>query len=249
MIVIPMAGLSRRFSEAGYSLPKFMLDLHGQTLFAHSVRSFEAYFKTETFLFIVRDEPGFANFIQKEVTQLGIAAHQIVLLERPTNGQAETVQRGLVEGRVSPDAPITIFNIDTFRPGFRYPEKSWMSHADGYLEVIDGCSDPAYSYVLPASDNEICRVAETAEKVVISQLGSTGLYWFRRAKNFMRHFSQSNQPLSSGELYVAPIYNSLIGAGLDIRYEIVDVEDVIFCGIPQQYQKLLSAGYFSDETR
>ena len=239
MIAIPMAGLSRRFTEAGYSLPKFMLDLHGQSLFVHSVRSFEAYFKTEPFLFIARDEPDHAAFIEREVAQLGISNYSIVLLDRPTSGQAETVQLGLVGGQVSPDSPITIFNIDTFRPGYRYPDRGWMNVADGYLEVIADCSNPGYSFVRPNLSDKGCRVLETAEKVVISDLGSTGLYWFRRAADFHAGFSDLKNSLSHGELYVAPIYNSLVGAGLDIRYEIVPVENVIICGTPAQYHGLL----------
>ena len=36
-----MAGLSSRFFKAGYTAPKYMLDLKGQTFFAHALRSFE----------------------------------------------------------------------------------------------------------------------------------------------------------------------------------------------------------------
>jgi hypothetical protein len=32
MIIIPMSGLSRRFTEAGYHQPKYMLQAHGRSL-------------------------------------------------------------------------------------------------------------------------------------------------------------------------------------------------------------------------
>src|ERR1700712_1024260 len=63
MIVIPMAGNSRRFTEAGYDRPKFMLMLSGESLFAHSVRSFERYFAEEEFLFIAREDFSAGPFI------------------------------------------------------------------------------------------------------------------------------------------------------------------------------------------
>ena len=55
MIVIPMAGLSSRFTKAGYDKPKYMLEAFGRSLFWHAVSSFSNYFDSEDFLFIARD--------------------------------------------------------------------------------------------------------------------------------------------------------------------------------------------------
>ena len=238
MIVIPMAGLSRRFREAGYDRPKFMLDLHGRSLFAHAVDSFRAYFAAEPFLFIARDEPDVPEFVAREVAALGVASARTVLLPRPTLGQADTVRLGLQQARTGADTPLTIFNIDTFRPGFRYPAADWMGRADGYLEVMPG-TDPGFSFVRPAEGGE-GRVAETAEKVVISRLASTGLYWFRRAGDFLDAM-EGDAARAHGELYVAPLYNALIAAGLDVRYHAVPAAEVVFCGVPAQYEALLAS--------
>ncbi len=238
MIVIPMAGLSRRFREAGYDRPKFMLDLHGRSLFAHAVDSFRAYFDTEPFLFIARDEPGVPEFVAQELAALGVAAARTVLLPCPTLGQADTVRLGLQQAATGADMPLTIFNIDTFRPGFRYPAADWMGRADGYLEVMPG-TDPGFSFVRPADGGD-GRVAETAEKVVISNLASTGLYWFRRAGNFLDAM-EGDAARAHGELYVAPLYNALIAGGLDVRYQVVPAEEVVFCGVPAQYEALLAS--------
>ena len=253
MIVIPMAGLSRRFRDAGYAQPKYRLDLHGRTLFTHAVDSFKAYAATEPFLFIAREEPGaqsgqdgrqdggVAAFIASELAALGVASARTVVLPDPTLGQADTVRLGLLQAGIDGATPITIFNIDTFRPGFRYPAAGWMGRADGYLEVMPG-SDPGFSYVLPVQGDTDGRAALTAEKVVISNLASTGLYWFRRAGDFL-HAMQNDASAAQahGELYVAPLYNALIARGLDIRYQAVPAEDVIFCGTPAQYHALRDA--------
>lgn len=239
MIVIPMAGMSRRFREAGYDQPKFMLKLHGRTLFAHSVGSFATYFSTEPFLFIAREELGVATFIARELEAMGVAAARTVMLERPTLGQADTVRLGLQQAGITGDTSITIFNIDTFRPGFRYPSAPWMHDADGYLEVMPG-ADPGFSYVLPAPAGQ-SRVAATAEKTVISNLASTGLYYFRRAGDFLGTMESDEQAASAhGELYVAPLYNALIARGQDVRYHAVAADDVVFCGTPSQYHSLLA---------
>ena len=241
MIVIPMAGLSRRFREAGYDLPKYRLPLHGRTLFAHAVGSFAACFGSEDVLLVARAEPGIEAFIRAECQGLGIADPRIVILPEPTAGQADTVRLGLERAAVPPGTPLTIFNIDTFRPGFRYPDTPWMPVADGYLEVMPG-SDPGFSYVLPRSGDAGQRVAATAEKQVISDLASTGLYWFRRCADFLDAMAGGAPAArAGGELYVAPLYNALVARGLDIRYHPVPAAEVVFCGVPSQYEALLRA--------
>ncbi|MCJ2184185.1 glycosyltransferase family 2 protein [Novosphingobium sp. 1949] len=237
MIVIPMAGNSRRFTEAGYTMPKFMLPLDGQSLFAHSVRSFEAYFASESFLFIARSDMDAGPFIEREVAALGISDARIALLPGPTEGQAQTVEMGLALGEVPEQEPLTIFNIDTFRPNFTYPAKSWFPEADGYLEVMNS-TDPGFSFAAPSERGED-RVRETAEKQVISDLASTGLYWFREARLF-REIMRDGGVRANGELYIAPMYNAMIAKGLDVRYELVPSKEVIFCGVPQQYEDLLA---------
>ena len=55
MIIIPMAGLSSRFFNAGFKEPKYKLRAHGKTLFEWSVKTFEKLYQTEKFIFICRD--------------------------------------------------------------------------------------------------------------------------------------------------------------------------------------------------
>lgn len=237
MIVIPMAGLSQRFRDAGFTRPKYMLDLHGRTVFARAVCSFEHYFADEPFLFIARGEAGTPAFIRREAEALGVARYETVVLDGPTRGQADTVMLGLQAARVERAAPLTIFNIDTIRPTFRYPEAGWMAEADGYLEVMPG-DDPGFSYVRPDPASGDQRALETIEKVVISNLASTGLYHFRRADLFERAFAAAEQQGEAGELYVAPMYNTLIAEGRRVHYDLIEESSVLFCGTPFQYAAL-----------
>ncbi len=158
MIVIPMAGLSSRFFKAGYQEPKYMLPAHGKPLFDHALLSFSRYFATTPFLFIVRDVYNTPEFVEKRCRQLGIKDYRIVSLTEATRGQAETVYLGLTD--VDPQTPLTIFNIDTFRPGFSFP--AITEHCDGYLEVFKG-EGSNWSYAKPAAVNSTL-VVETAEK-------------------------------------------------------------------------------------
>lgn len=246
MIVIPMSGLSRRFTEAGYHQPKYMLQAHGRSLFAHAVLSFQTYFASHAFRFICLDVQDTPAFVAAECAALGLARFDVVTLDAPTRGQAETVALGIdADVPVAGDTPITIFNIDTFRPGFQFPATVQNPDVAGVLEVFQGEGDN-WSFVKPW-DAHSDRVRETAEKRPISDLCCTGLYHFGRADDYRRIFAAEAhcppEEWDAQELYVAPLYNRLIREGADIRYSLINRSEVIFCGVPREYDEFKNQSY------
>jgi len=235
MIIIPMAGTSSRFLKAGYKQPKYMLCAHNKTLFDHAVNSFKNYFKLEKFLFIVRDIDDTVAFVKQRVTALGITDFHISILEKETRGQAETVTLGLKE--IDYQGAITIFNIDTFRLNFHFPDLTQLGK--GYLEVFRGKGDN-WSFVKPINSNST-QVYETAEKNPISNLCCTGLYYFSDIDNYLlayyKYLAKPQTEWDKAELYVAPLYNILIQEGLEIHYHLINRNDVIFCGVPIEYEE------------
>jgi len=242
MIVIPMAGQSRRFRDAGYARPKYELPLHGESLFACCLRSFERYFDSERFLFVVRAGCGAEAFVLAECARLGIAEPRVVTLDAPTRGQAETVLLGLREAGCPGSDAILVFNIDTIRPGYSFPPEA--AHSDGYLDVVRAAGEH-WSFVRPAA-SFTRRVAETSEKRRISALCCTGLYYFARAADFTAACEMALQTAGDylecwGELYVAPLYNTLIGAGKHIVYDEAPASRVHFAGTPAEYGALVAS--------
>lgn len=243
MIVIPMAGMSSRFFKAGFTKPKYMLEAHGESLFEHSVKSFENYFSSAPFLFIVKDLFDTPKFVREKALKMGIKDFYISVLDQDTRGQAETVYLGLMklesEG-IDYSGSITIFNIDTFRKNYKFPDIA--KKGDGYLEVFKG-SGTNWSFAKPIS-NSSTEVIETAEKRAISDLCSTGLYYFKDKDDYLNAFSSYlNKPEAEwekGELYIAPLYNELIANGKKVHYELIDRSEVVFCGVPKEYKEYLS---------
>jgi hypothetical protein len=239
VIVIPMAGLSLRFREAGYQRPKYMLPLHGRSLFHHVLAGFHRCFERDGFLFIYRNVDDTDAFVRAECRELGLTNFDVAVLNRPTGGQAETVALGLEKIGLADDRPITIFNIDTIRKDFDYPRTAWRGTSDGYLEVFRG-SGPNWSYVRPASGREPL-IAETAEKHAISDLCCDGLYHFARSGDFRKALAEEKADKTSSELYVAPLYNRLIEKSAKIHYVLVEEDNLLFCGVPSEYEALLPA--------
>jgi len=232
MIVIPMAGASRRFAEAGYARPKYELPLDGRPVFDHAVGGFDALFASEPFLFVVAGAEA-AAFVQARAAALGVVRAEVATLDRPTAGQAETVSLGLAKAGAAADTALTIFNIDTFRPGYR-PPAGPLVEMDGWLEVFRG-SGANWSYVRPAPGADPIAL-ETAEKRPISDLCCTGLYHFARAADFEAALAAERAAPSMNELYVAPLYNHLIVRGLTIGYRLIERDEVVFCGTPEEYR-------------
>lgn len=232
-----MAGLSSRFAKAGFSLPKYMLYVYDKSLFRMAVESFEKYFQSAQFVFVARDVMATKEFIQSECGLMGIANFRIIMLQHPTEGQAETVKIGIEEANIPKEEDILIFNIDTFRPGFKLPEI--IKECDGYLECFEGDGDN-WSYAATLDGTSNTPVIKTAEKQRISNFCSTGIYWFKEARLFLSAYTTNNDRRygSGKELYVAPLYNYLTEENI-IRVNLIKRDEVIFCGTPREYKDCL----------
>lgn len=242
MIVIPMVGRSRRFFEAGYTQPKYRLQLAGQSVFALAVGSFKAVAEHEDLLIVCLAEDQVADFAREELMRIGMHRGRVLELPKMTAGQADSVSQGLVAVGAPEKEPVVIFNIDTFRPGFRYPTAFDVKAVDGYLECFIG-SGANWSNAVPAASGS-SKVIRTSEKKQESEFCCTGLYHFGSAAAFERAYRAECEAHRQGageanELYVAPIYNHLIAEGADIRLDVVSLAQVVFCGVPAEYQALL----------
>ncbi|MDL0088634.1 glycosyltransferase family 2 protein [Campylobacter gastrosuis] len=237
IIIFPMAGLSSRFAKAGYKLPKYMLDIKGGSVFYNAVNGFKRYFNSCKFLFIYRDIMDTKNFIKKECAKMNLKNYEVIELKNETQGQAHTVQLGLEKSNFDLNDSILIFNIDTFRPNFKLPSSFDISKIDGYLEVFEGDGEN-WSFVLPKDEQNVIK---TAEKERISPLCSSGLYYFNKASDFISVFDElfQNNQRTKGEFYIAPLYNKLITQGKIIKYFKIQLNEIIFCGTPKEYEDLI----------
>jgi NDP-sugar pyrophosphorylase family protein len=239
MIVIPLAGLSKRFFDEGFKVPKYMLLAQKKTVFYWAVKSFERYFKDQHFLFICRDIYETKLFIERSAFEMGILNFEVVELKSATLGQAHTVQLGLSAIGVFGEEPLLIFNIDTFRSRYKFPDFVSNPLLSGYLECFTG-SGSNWSNVVTEFDGS-SRVIRTSEKLNESNLCCTGLYFFSTVRKFIScyqsHYSTDNSDVNS-EHYIAPVYNTLIARGEDIMVDIIPKSSVIFCGTPSEYYEL-----------
>lgn len=234
MIVLPMAGRSQRFKDAGFSKPKWQLPLAGKTILEYVFLSFCTENFDEPLLVVSREDSDGVQLIREAAQRVQVLNRtEIVNLSNPTRGQAETVYEGLQQSSAHGDEPITIFNVDTLRPGYKPSSRQLAS--DGWLECFSGEGD-AWSFVLPA-DNGPGKVAKVTEKSRISDLCCTGMYYFSSVQLYEWAYRRQLDINPYPELFVAPLYNHLIERGLSVTYNWVDASLLYLCGTPADYTR------------
>jgi len=228
-----MAGLSSRFSKAGYKRPKYFLELGDINLFQASLKGFSKNFQSDGFCFIFLEQ-----FIQEETifrwaNDIGLDKSNCIALalKHPTQGQADTVRLGIqyCSHSHSLDDEVIIFNIDTMYDDFTKPDQS----VQNYLDVTKLSGDH-WSFVVE-DPKKPSQVMQVEEKKRISDLCSVGLYQFSSGAQFMDVYNRSNFNLVS-EQYVAPLYQSMIEDGQIIRFREFPPSRFSFLGTPEEYE-------------
>ncbi len=241
-IVIPMAGRGQRFVEAGYTLPKMLIEAHGKSLLQWSVDSLPlAMAERLVFIGLAEHEDAFA--LSTRIRQwYGAGPHlEFVFLPGVTGGQAQTV---LAAKKCIPvEKPLLIFNIDTAFHSPTLPQALAAKDNDGVLGAFSS-REPRFSYAAIDDRGTVTRVTE---KEPISHHALTGLYHYRRAGDFLATAEEavSQNQRVKGEFYVAPLYNALIAQGKRLVVDPAVAHYIL--GTPAELQAFLALP--TDEVR
>jgi len=232
MICIPMAGKSTRFYSAGYTKPKFQLEFGKVSLFRLSVLSFIDYFDSETFLFVLNRKSNSLDFVKNELKMLQIKSYKVVELDDDTRGQAETVAKALIKERINATEHLLIFNIDTIRPNFRYP-----NHFPDFpwLETFT-TEGEHWSFIVPKPNTD--EVSRVVEKQRISDFCSTGMYFFPKVIDYLSVFNNYATTALSSELFVAPLYQLLIAQEKIVKFSVISSSEIFLAGTPSEFCEL-----------
>lgn len=241
MFYFPMAGLSSRFTKAGYSKPKYFLNVcGGLNLFQASLKGFSHYFDSEDFCFIHLDQFIKGEVIRAWAAEIGLPAERChtVGLSTSTKGQADSVRIGILGCGANLKEGVTVFNIDTIYHDFRKAEN--LGVGANYLDVT---SLPGEHWSFVAPNPVRPGVAQrVVEKQRISDLCSVGLYAFSSSQLFLDLYQDqyaAGDP--EKEEYVAPMYQGLIDAGETVFYRELPRTRFDFLGTPKEYEDYLAS--------
>jgi len=138
----------------------------------------------------------------------------VLAVDRITEGAAETVLTAAEA--INTDDPLMIANCDQWIDADvnDYLARLDKPDLDGVIMTMTA-NDPKWSYVALDDAGYVSRVAE---KQVISDEATVGIYSFRSGRNFVgaaRRMIQDDAR-TLGEFYVAPVYNYLIAEGRSV---------------------------------
>lgn len=206
-IVIPMAGLGSRFSQAGYEKPKPFIDVMGKPMIVRVMENL--YYPGARYILIGR-----TDHLEKEkplVDEISSTYNaRFIGIDKLTEGTACTVLFARKE--VNTDAPLLIANSDQLvdiAVG-RFIDDCFQRDLDGsILTFTDHERNPKWSF---AKINEDGYVTEVQEKKAISEFATVGIYLFSKGSDFVNGAVDMiiNNDRVNNEFYTCPVYNQLI---------------------------------------
>lgn len=238
-IIITMAGLGSRFRKAGYTVPKYMIEVNGKNLFQWSMLSLTDFNKQENvkYIFVVRKDDNSKNFIVNEMDKLGIKDVNIIELEELTDGQATSAL--FARKYWNEEQEMIVYNIDT------YVETGEIKYSDingdGFIPCFNAEGDHWSFVKLDENGNAI----EVREKQRISNNCTIGLYYFKSCKLYEQIYNEyymDNHNLEKGEKYIAPLYNYMIDKGMKIKISNIPFPKVHVLGTPEEVETFRRLG-------
>lgn len=233
-VVITMGGLGSRFREAGYNVPKYMIEVKGRTLFEWSMISLQGYRNNvDKYIFVVMKDNlcDVENFIKVQCEKLQIKTYYIIMLDYLTDGQATTAM--MAAKYWNSQNALLIYNIDTYVVSGEM--NSSQIKGDGFIPCFHADGDHWSFVKLDCSGKAI----EVKEKKRISNYCTLGAYYFKTCqlfKNLYDAYYGREQNLVNGEKYIAPLYNFLIENKGLVYIMVIDSSKVHVLGTPEELE-------------
>lgn len=215
-VLIPMAGLGSRFAQKGYTFPKPLIDVNGKPMIQVVVENLNI---SANYIFIVQKEHYEKYHLQNMLEQIAPNC-KVIPIDGITEGAACTTL--LAKEFIDNDNPLFIANSDQF--------VEWNSNEalysfsnddiDGGMLVFEAVSSK-WSFA-KLDDNGF--ISEVAEKNPISNIASTGLYYWSKGSNYVKYAEEmiNKNVRVNNEFYVCPVFNEAIQDGKKFKVKYVD---------------------------
>ncbi len=228
-VMFPMAGRGARF---GYKFKPF-LDIGNKKFIQRAVESFTASLdniKEIVFVFLKEQEEQFnvTSTLKKMFPNIN---HRSVILDAPTNSHAETVTKGIVQGKIS--GKIILCDCDHYldaEPMFEYLKKN--NEDSCVIPLWKITEDEVKSWAIASVDSKM-KALSIAEKRFPEKKGDyygiIGCYYFRNAQ----------EVISETRTAVSDSIKILLEANKIVKG--VQISNAEFFGDPERLQKALSS--------
>jgi len=231
-VLIPMSGFGKRFEDAGYTFPKPLIEVFNKPMIQLVVENLGI---ESNYIYVVRKEH-YDKYNLKNLLNLITPNCTIIQVDKVTEGAACTTL--LAKEFINNDNTLIIANSDQI--------VEWEP-TDFYYKMIETKADagiltfnsthPKFSYV-KIDENE--NVTEIAEKVVLSNIATVGIYYSRKGIDYVKYAEQmiSKNIRTNNEFYTAPVFQEFIKDGKKIK--IFNVKKMWSIGDPESLTYFLN---------
>jgi NDP-sugar pyrophosphorylase family protein len=232
-ILIPMGGKGKRFRDAGYQITKPLIDVNGKPMIQRVIENLNLDWK---FIFLVSDCDEKEYKISEKLASYCNASE--VIIEDSTKRLGAAGACLLAEDLINNDDELLTANSDQLMEwdSNNFIDKMHSLNADGGIVTFTELEkNPKWSFA-KVLDN---KVVEVAEKKVISDRATVGVYYFKRGSEFVSGLKQmiSKNIRINNEFYVCPVFNELISIGKNIHE--YPIETFHGIGVPEDLEKYL----------
>ncbi|OGY12928.1 MAG: glycosyl transferase family 2 [Candidatus Blackburnbacteria bacterium RIFCSPLOWO2_01_FULL_41_27] len=236
-IVVPLAGAGTSFIKAGYSFPKPLIDIAGKPMIQAVIENLKSTLEHK-FILICKEEHYEKYALYQTFANATGGNYEVVRQSAPTKGAAPAVLTAA--DYINNDTEIIIANADQLVdvPLDKFVEFAREEKLDGAIMSFNS-SHPRWSYALADKDG---NVMQTAEKRVISDNATVGIYYFKTGKLFVESAANMIQKdiQVNGEFYVCPVYNELIMSGKKVKIWPIKDSQMHSLGTPEDLREYLN---------
>lgn len=205
-IIIPLAGSSELFINAGFTYPKPLIEINGKPMIQWVIEQTKTINIPFQLIFIIKEDDSNKYHLDNTLKLLDVNC--IVLkLKKETKGGLCTVLMAI--DYIEEFDSILILNGDqVINENLSFINNYWLDKQSDVGIVTFESVHPRWSYVL--IDNGF--VIQTAEKNPISNKAIAGYYFFRNANDFFDNAFKTiiNDCQYDGMYYISPVINEYI---------------------------------------
>ena len=230
-VLVPMAGLGSRFSSAGYTFPKPLIEVDNKPMIQVVTENLNIKAK---FIYIVQ-KSHYDKYNLKYLLNLITPNCEIIQVDGVTEGAACTTL--LAKELINNDRHLLIANSDQFiewkSDDFYYSMLS--DNIDGSVITFKS-THPKWSFA-KVDNNGL--ITEIAEKKPISDLATVGIYYWSKGSDYVKYAEQMIRKniRVNNEFYVAPVYNEAI---LDCKkFKTFDIKKMHGLGTPEDLNEFI----------
>lgn len=235
-VVIPAAGQGKRFAEVGYQHPKPLIDVRGMPMIELVLDNF----KNVGRKIVLMQRQHLENYCVKDILRYKDKTIEFIPVDGLTEGAACSAL--LAKEFIDNSNELIVANSDQYLQSAGDIIKRFLDRVRG-LDVDAGMltfesDNPKWSY---ARCDDTGIVKEVAEKKVISNQATVGIYYYKHGKEFIKYAEQmiSKNIRTNNEFYVCPIFNEYIADDKKVWAYQIGYEGMIGLGTPEDLELFL----------